>query len=190
MNDEPLELLDNPTDLRELQLEIGKWSRHNFGMQNSKVIPDSPPLNSMVPLLGMVEEYGELITAPTASDVEDAIGDIGVYLCDYCCREQIMLDTLTRRIFFDGQLDHHVGVISTIGLLCRITVKSHQGIRGYSDTSKYQDERDQSVVRLWGYLNLLSIDYEIGTIFDVVKNVYVESVLPRDWRNNPNTAAG
>lgn len=78
--------------LRRLQDEVGEWSRENFG--------DQP---SYRPLLGAVEEVGELAHAHlkreqgirTNEDHRrkqlDAIGDIVIYLADYCSREGICL---------------------------------------------------------------------------------------------------
>lgn len=76
-------------DLSQLQLEVGEWSLKNFG--------DQP---STFPLLGIGEETGELMHAhlkdlqgirhlphEIKAMKEDAIGDIVIYLADYCARE-------------------------------------------------------------------------------------------------------
>jgi len=81
-------------NLRDLQKEVGEWSRQNF-----------PNNKSYHPLLGVVEEVGELSHAHLKSEqgirgtkVEhitakiDAIGDIIIYLCDYCERNGLVLD--------------------------------------------------------------------------------------------------
>jgi hypothetical protein len=74
--------------LDELQAELGPWTVHNFG--------EGP---SWHPLLGAVEELGELSRAHlkmdqgirnmTLDDVGDAIGDILIYLADYCNRQDL-----------------------------------------------------------------------------------------------------
>lgn len=77
--------------LDELQLLVGDWSRRNFG--------DQP---SYRPLLGVGEEAGELFHAHLKGEQGirhnpneiralkvDAIGDIVIYLADYCEREGI-----------------------------------------------------------------------------------------------------
>ena len=82
-------------DLYELQNEVGAWSRRNF--------PNNQPYH---PLLGLQEEVGELAHAHLkaeqgirGTDKEhhrakiDAVGDILIYLCDYCERNCIALDT-------------------------------------------------------------------------------------------------
>ena len=74
--------------LEQLQSEGWKWVQHNF--------PGGKPYQ---PLLGVVEETGELAHAhlkmeqgirnTTQADKEDAIGDIIIYLADYCNRNGI-----------------------------------------------------------------------------------------------------
>ena len=82
--------------LKQIQLEVFKWSRYNFGGQ---------PAHR--PLLGVVEEIGELSHVflkeeqgiRLASETEqqrfekekDSLGDIMIYLCDYAARRGIDL---------------------------------------------------------------------------------------------------
>ncbi len=75
-------------NLEQLQKEGWEWVRHNF--------PNGKPYQ---PLLGVTEEVGELCHAhlkmeqgirnATKEDKEDAIGDIIIYLADYCNRNGI-----------------------------------------------------------------------------------------------------
>lgn len=82
-------------NLRELQKQVGEWSRRNFG--------DQDPIN---PLLGIGEEYGELLHAvlkerqgirkmqgevAKAAKV-DAVADLLIYLADFCERNDLDLD--------------------------------------------------------------------------------------------------
>jgi NTP pyrophosphatase (non-canonical NTP hydrolase) len=73
-------------DLKDVQWQVGRWSCENFGIQ--------PPHRQ---LLGLVEEVGELAHARlkyeqgirgTESELRaeevDAVGDIMIYLLDYC----------------------------------------------------------------------------------------------------------
>lgn len=81
------------TDLNELKRDVGTWSEENFGIEQPYTYP----------LLGVAEEYGELITSVLKQlqgidDSEkyedrvgreaemDAVGDIMVYLADVCAR--------------------------------------------------------------------------------------------------------
>ncbi len=88
--------------LKRLQNEQRPWVKHNFG--------DRP---SWHPLLGLVEEVGELCHAHlkqaqgirTNEDHEldkmDAIGDIVIYLADYCSAEGIDLQVVVEETWKD-----------------------------------------------------------------------------------------
>ncbi len=84
-----------PFNLQDFQYEVRKWSNKNFG-------EDQP---SILPLLGVAEEVGELNHAHlkgvqgiryTDAEVEakkaDAVGDLMIYLADYCAREGLDLE--------------------------------------------------------------------------------------------------
>lgn len=80
-------------ELEIFQSEVGRWAERNFGATPS-----------YRPLLGAVEEIGELAHAHLKKeqgireglerfeqDAADAIGDILVYLADYCARTGLSL---------------------------------------------------------------------------------------------------
>ncbi len=78
-------------NLNDLQIECKNWCQHNF--------PNAKPYQ---PLLGVAEEVGELchihlkqeqgIRNAKFEDKEDAIGDIVIFLIDYCNRNGINLE--------------------------------------------------------------------------------------------------
>ena len=83
-------------NLRIIQLEQKEWALRNFG--------DKP---SWHPLLGIAEEVGELChgylkreqgirgTAENhAEEIKDAVGDIQIYLIDFCNREHLDLQSI------------------------------------------------------------------------------------------------
>ena len=85
-------------DIHNLQMEVASWVDYNF--------PNSKPYR---PLLGAVEELGELCHAQLKSEQGirgddalhqkekiDAVGDIIVYLCDYCSQCGISLEAAVR----------------------------------------------------------------------------------------------
>lgn len=98
-------------DLKEIQKQASIWSIRNFGLNKSKRTDQE--LYSIAPLLGVAEEVGELCHAQLKShqgirgfdDVtkrreytKDAVGDILIYLMDFCAREGLemqdcLLDT-------------------------------------------------------------------------------------------------
>ena len=81
----------NNLDLIQLQREVQAWTAKNF--------PNNKPYQ---PLLGVAEEVGELCHAhlkqeqgirnTTQANKEDAVGDIIIYLADYCNRNNIHID--------------------------------------------------------------------------------------------------
>jgi len=97
-------------NLSKLQTEVSEWSQHNFGNQSS-----------VNPLLGVGEEIGELAeevehasnlililgrlhhaylkrgqdirrTENHSAAIRDAVGDIIIYLLDFCHRENVSLE--------------------------------------------------------------------------------------------------
>lgn len=184
MTDE-LVLKEDPEGLKELQLEIGKWSRANFGMQHSKVIPGTPPINELAPLLGIVEELGELFEAEDDEEAQDALGDIAIYLMDYCCRSAIIIDTLLKQGGGGGERDPERSLVATIGSLCHAELKRHQGIRGMDDFEKFKTERNSTVVRLWHYLDTHAQTVTGYSAFDLAKMTYVDIVKKRNWKESP-----
>lgn len=89
--------------LTRLQEEVYVWSHHNF--------PKAEPGD---PLLGMIEELGELAHAflkakqgirgtpeKHHADMEDAIGDLLIYMADFCGRNNIDLQRVLEDIWDD-----------------------------------------------------------------------------------------
>lgn len=80
-------------NLTQLQAEVGRWACRNF--------PNQEPL---VTLLGVGEEMGELYHAflkrhqgirldeDHTANIKDAVGDIIIYLANFCALEGISLD--------------------------------------------------------------------------------------------------
>lgn len=81
-------------ELRRLQREVGIWARRNF--------PTAEPVD---PLLGVCEESGELCHSflkrkqgirgtpeEHFAAMSDAVGDIVIYLADFCARNSIDLE--------------------------------------------------------------------------------------------------
>lgn len=98
----------------EIQAEIRVWADGQFGKNVSK--DDSAPsfgspLGSIPSLMGVAEELGELFHAVAyrhqgrgytnlgehRAAKEDAVGDLMIYLLDYCGREGIELEAVVDR---------------------------------------------------------------------------------------------
>lgn len=83
------------SSLRKIQEEQKPWVKHNFG--------DRP---SWMPLLGAVEELGELshsflkraqgirVGEKHGDKIKDAVGDIILYLMDFCTAEGIDMQSM------------------------------------------------------------------------------------------------
>lgn len=80
-------------DFSELQLRVKQWGMYNF-----------PKAEAWQPLIGAMEELGELSHAHLKEfqnirkdnfkkKKEDAIGDIIIFLADYCNRSGLVLDS-------------------------------------------------------------------------------------------------
>lgn len=152
--------------LRKLQADVGEWSRHNFGEQDSKTVsttyyPDfltklahdvGKPLTeqvtiplrlgSLAPLLGIGEELGELDDASGSEAVDDAVADTLIYLCDYAEREGVQLADLELMEISAPSL------ASAYGYLVHCVLKRHQGIRDFADAEYFEQERDKALAVL------------------------------------------
>lgn len=208
-----------------LQMAVGRWSKENFGDNESpyfvlkidsfpegwKVGDEMPrtlvAMESLCPLLGIVEEIGELAMASSKAEVEDAIGDIFIYVCDYTYRAGFempigqSLNTMRsyrgtdpdtgRRLYrplsdvmnIDG--DALIGLIGWAGQLCHATLKRHEGIRGFEDHNKYQDHCILSTAMLLGFLERYATEHGL----DLTQTVFKvwDRVSQRDWKKAPDT---
>lgn len=108
----PVLVVDTPEpSLRYMQSEVRAWAQRNFGNNQSKVT--GVELFSLAPMLGMVEELGELAHAVlkhhqgirgfdndgTYRDaVEDAVADLIIYAMDFSGRENLDLQTVMVKV--------------------------------------------------------------------------------------------
>lgn len=149
--------------LEQLQAENRQWQLRNFPNQ----LPHQP-------LLGLVEEFGELETAENTEAAEDAIADCAIYLANYCSLNGLVLS------------DAACG-INDIALyrLCHFHLKGEQGIRYTPDTIKAakQDCVNEIVQLLRESARLEGVSFyqAITKVWNVVKQ--------RNWVANPIDAA-
>lgn len=139
-----------------LQREVGEWSQVNFGDQASKThIP--LVLGSVAPILGIIEEFGEMDEALVNRDItlaKDSVADILIYLADYFCRIAIKDNLYSWRLLDWHRIDKLL-IIETpssspektasfllrkLGRFAHINLKRHQGIRGYADDNQFHSE--------------------------------------------------
>jgi NTP pyrophosphatase (non-canonical NTP hydrolase) len=93
--------------LAQMQEEQRPWVKHNFNPQSCDVCGRS---DDHYPFLGLVEELGELAHAVLKAaqkirgseekhreEAEDAVGDLVIYLADFCSRHDIDLQDSVRK---------------------------------------------------------------------------------------------
>lgn len=168
--------------LQEIAVEVGEWSRRNFGIQESKLTGEV--LGSIAPLLGMMEELGEFGEAFTGTHEErqDALGDIGIYLCDFAQRDgATLLDNGPTSPIY------RMSIAIPLGKLAHCVLKRHQGIRGFDDLKKYSEDRDKAIVSLVENLNAMSLTW-VGLSFVQIVEETWQRVKLRDWQKNNKSA--
>lgn len=97
-------------DLQKVQKLIGEWAQRNFGSNYST--SRGIHLNSLAPLMGIGEEYGELLHAVLKEaqgirgyqsrelyeeDRDDAVADLVIFLLDFCHREGVDFDSVLEK---------------------------------------------------------------------------------------------
>ncbi|MFB6104734.1 MAG: hypothetical protein ABEJ57_06605, partial [Halobacteriaceae archaeon] len=151
-----------------LQAEVGAWSERNFGAQ--------PVAN---PVLGVVEEYGELLVAEEEAATMDAIGDLIIYLADVCHRRGLDLEA-AHNANSDVGLDPIPGIGAGVARLCRSVLKRRQGVRLDEDRIGDEAER-QAIAEVLAALEALVADRDYG-LEDCIDVAWEQEVRHRDWR--------
>ena len=181
----------NAEILDKIQIEIGQWSQTNFGDQVSKLT--NFPLGATAPLLGLFEEYGELLETEdkfndeTKLETLDAIGDTCIYLLDFAGRSGISLVKYWISHTPDAELekcDPYVRVGITIGRLAHVSLKSHQGIR--QNETPLDDRLGAACVEV--LLALEAVCQELpNTLLIAVTQTTWNTVKKRNWKDNPTS---
>lgn len=194
-----------------LQREVGAWSQLNFHDQESphfvlkmepfpdgwKVGDDMPPtlvaMGSLAPLMGLTEELGELFAACHPFDVEDALGDIFIYLCDYAAREGFTLP-VGRHLTFELEpivhADVMTGLVIWLGKLYHGTLKRHQGIRGFDNDETFIAHRNYCTAMIIAHMQKLSAEALDKSLLQVVNRTWCNIVAKRDWKKAPADGGG
>lgn len=173
--------------IAELQSEIGQWAIANFGHNESKARPCTLTLGSLAPLMGIAEEVGELFASGSHTDAKDALGDIGIYLCDYAYREQIALNALYPTERDRSNQEPLEMLMVSIGKLFHCTLKHHQGIRGFDDLGKYRNAQLETVTGILTALDTLAIE-DYSTPYELIlSDTWKKIVSKRNWKAAPQS---
>jgi len=186
----------------EVQREHAKWATKNFGYNFCQSWPIRPVthivtgapganLNSLCAVLGMVEEFGEFITASIAGDVDetrDAIGDIGIYFLDFVSREgfseplaagfaPFLLPEDARLLTVRTAADH---VVISLGRLNHVVLKRLQGIRGLDSLVNYRGAALNALANIYAGMVRLAAIHCPPAPGDAGRNAF-ESQIIRTW---------
>jgi NTP pyrophosphatase (non-canonical NTP hydrolase) len=162
------------------QNEVATWVEHNFGTIYISHYPYQP-------LLGMIEEIGELYevieTLKSKSAIEtreilnivDAIGDIMVYMADYCNCMQFKLEEIAH---YSIQDNYSFIVVS--GKLCHSHLKYEQNIRG--NISEHLFQIKINLARVIMQLHIVCREHGLNFLDCIFRTWDV--VKKRDWKKN------
>jgi len=197
-------LLDYPADeqmLAGIQGDVRAWSSGNFGEQASKSQPGLV-LGSLAPSEGLTEEIGELCAAKDTAEFKDALGDILIYLCDFCWRWWDG-DSIAHYVgFFDVGASEgvalclaeqpdplvlarlHLQVVSARGSLAHATLKHHQGIRKFASEPYYRQMAQEAIGKLITAVSRLCVYALRRRAEAVLLEVWTKIVSKRNWKVN------
>jgi hypothetical protein len=164
--------------LKQLQDEQRAWVAHNF-----------PGRESWQPLMGIVEEFGELCDAgPIRTEgqrnpeADDALADIVIFLADYCSAMGWELEAVAMR---KRQHWQYEPLSRHIGKLCHHHLKRHEGIRG--DAGHHDAQGQLAAAKLWSRLCWKAGGKRV--LMKLVKSTWAK-VRQRDWRNQCESTSG
>jgi hypothetical protein len=159
--------------LKQLQSETKLWAEHNFGNVNKTY--------AYHPLLGMIEEMGELeiaLDAESSLEIQDAIGDVIIYMADYCNRMQFNLEVISNIPL--NRFPIASEILPIIGRICHGQLKLEQNIRGSAAAHIVDIHECLCYIIHWLNCICLSSDWNF---LNIVRDVW-ESVHQRDWKRN------
>ena len=164
----------------QLQEEQRPWVEHNFSGR---------PAHQ--PLLGIVEELGELARAADREEREDAYADIAIFACDYCsAKGWDLADIFTRSELYRREripglmrVDARHFMFIQAADLCHSHLKFEQKIRT-GEAHDYAARKALST--LLGELYCTAKDDGLE-LFAVVEKVWAKVKL-RDWKKDSKSA--
>jgi hypothetical protein len=152
--------------IRQIQDEQKPWVEHNFGQRPS-----------WQPLVGIVEEMGELVESISRQERLDAMADIVIFATDYCTSQGWDAGELWGRSH-PSHCNSDKLLTAIIGRMCHAHLKSAQGIRTHED---HGANAKKEMIALFSWLQNEWPETAL------VANSTWNSVKQRDWRANPRT---
>jgi hypothetical protein len=165
--------------LKTMQEEQRTWVNHNF-----------PGRGDYYPLLGVVEELGELVTSEISEDnpgIFDAIADITIFMADYCTAQGYDIDEIytdaPEQVARRDAGEYVMLIVAEVGRIAHHHLKRLQNIRGTHD--EHGEMIKYSIGMILTYLDFYC--FEQGKDFmKIVEDTWSE-VKKRDWKVNPIT---
>ncbi len=153
-------------NLNDLQQDVAAWAARNF--------PDEKP---HMPLLGVVEELGEMYEATDAARLADAIGDVTIFAAHYCALNGL---SLALAVADAERVEDPADAYKWLGRLAHSHLKTEEGIRGTPEqhTAAKQRAVGQLIACLVRAAPATGVCYR-----KIVKRVWSE-VKHRDWQAN------
>jgi NTP pyrophosphatase (non-canonical NTP hydrolase) len=188
--------------LNDLQQQVGEWAKMNFDNNHSKVDrcsavgPSDTILKEVAPLLGIFEELGEFAegdmfgtkVVDQREKQRDALGDVGIYLCDFTSRLGIPLEEVANATpSFTYRMHPYQLLLYAAGRIAHANLKHHQGIRGMDQPIHYDTEMRS---RLGDFINLLKTvsSTALGEDFwSITVDTWEKIVAKRNWKANKQT---
>lgn len=168
-----------------LQQEGRLWTEKNF-----------PGQQAHHPVLGLIEEIGELVQADAlynADDTRDALGDIMVYAANVC---NYALDADLREIMANAQKEVNLlcrimtpeyhserRTLKLIGLLSHSVLKMQQNIRGSKETHQHRGAEILTEIMEGVLIFCVQRNW---SLLAITENIW-EKVKQRDWSKDRNT---
>lgn len=166
--------MQSPRNFEEMQAQVGDWGQRNFGDQ---------PLAH--PLLGIIEELGEVVEDACTGNGEDAaeeIGDVVIYVMHYC-----HLRGWSFTEIWDGSgpppVDGKWDLTKCMRFIARHHLKGAQGIRGGLAV------HDPALKAVLGY-TLFLLDWLLRdgvSVWEVSLERW-DTVMRRNWVASPERA--
>lgn len=170
-------------DFDTIQAEQVAWSLKNFGEQPA-----------YRPMLGIIEELRELEDADNDEndvEVEDALGDVAIYMLDYCgkrgWRMQALWDVRVCPEWLEEYTVSEYGMPYVSPFIKRL---SHSQLKGEQNIRGGAEKHDQ--VLMGTLSSVLWLLDEVAKAADkdfpsILTGVWAK-VSKRDWKANPDTA--
>lgn len=158
-------------DYDQLRDEVHAWANANFG-----------PHEAYRPLLGIVEELGELVEAETKAAVADAIGDVVIFMADYCGAKGWSLASIaaSARPFSTTVAPPPAAV--ALGRLAHAQLKAEQGIRGTQ--AEHDASGKAACAAILRYLHFVAVEERLDDVDEIVAATWAR-VRQRSWREDP-----